>query len=137
MPTTGATMMTTTQASRDAGSRCGRSSARPTKKICKATWVASSSHAGRWPRLQSQPVLMPMAGGRAALSGHHLLGGGEPELRPVAGHPVDVPLQPRHVDRIPVVVLGHVALVRLREGLDPFARAGEPAGRGELRRLEA
>ena len=37
MPTTGATMITTTQASREAGSRWGRSSARATKVICSPT----------------------------------------------------------------------------------------------------
>ena len=36
MPTTGATMMTTTQASRDAGSRCGLSSALRMKAVSPA-----------------------------------------------------------------------------------------------------
>ena len=38
MPTTGVTVITVTQAIRDAGSRCGQSSALRMKAICSMTW---------------------------------------------------------------------------------------------------
>ena len=46
MPTTGATMMTTTQAMREAGSRCGRSSARSTKTTCSVPCRATKIQPG-------------------------------------------------------------------------------------------
>ncbi len=42
MPTTGVTAITVTQAMREAGSRCGQSSALRMKAICSMTWSATS-----------------------------------------------------------------------------------------------
>src|SRR6056297_462799 len=70
-------------------------------------------------------------------SGHHFLGRLQGHVWVIAFDTVDVPLQAREVNDVAVMIVGDMALVGGGEGVDLVARACDPTGGGELRRLES
>ena len=80
-------------------------------------------------------VVVRSGRGRCHSRDLHFLCRREREIRVVTLDPVDVPLEPRQVDHIAVVVVGNVALVGIDEGLDlsvPLGIVRAPMDDGDL-----